>query len=92
MKATGIVRKTDSLGRFVIPKELRNLFGIDKNEHLEVFTDGNAIVIKKFQKACVLCGGDAGLFSFSDTLMCEDCIAAVSQFRRGSEQQERIAL
>lgn len=40
MKATGIVRKVDELGRIVIPIELRRTMGIDIKDPLEIFVDG----------------------------------------------------
>ena len=49
MKATGIVRRIDDLGRVVIPKELRRLFGINAGDPLEVFIDNEGhIVLKKY--------------------------------------------
>ena len=39
MKATGIVRKTDDLGRVVIPREIRQKLGIKEGEPLEIYTD-----------------------------------------------------
>ena len=47
MKATGIVRRVDDLGRVVIPKEIRRLTGIHEGEPLEIYTDtlnGNPVV------------------------------------------------
>ncbi|MFJ6264224.1 AbrB/MazE/SpoVT family DNA-binding domain-containing protein [Lysinibacillus xylanilyticus] len=49
MKSTGMIRKVDDLGRVVIPKELRRTLGIDNQDPLEIFTDGNKIVIQKYQ-------------------------------------------
>ncbi|TKI53132.1 AbrB/MazE/SpoVT family DNA-binding domain-containing protein [Lysinibacillus mangiferihumi] len=49
MKSTGMIRKVDNLGRLVIPAELRNVLGIDKLDSLEIFTDGDKIVIQKYQ-------------------------------------------
>ena len=48
MKSTGIVRRIDELGRIVIPKEIRKSFKIDKNEAVEMFVDGDNVVLKKF--------------------------------------------
>ena len=48
MKNTGIVRRIDELGRIVIPKEIRKVFKIDKNEAVEMFVDGDSVVLKKF--------------------------------------------
>lgn len=47
MYSTGIVRKTDVLGRIVIPKEIRKNFSIKENDYLEIFVDGEMIVLKK---------------------------------------------
>lgn len=48
MKATGVVRRIDDLGRIVIPKEIRRNLRIRDGESLEVFVDSNNIVLKKF--------------------------------------------
>ncbi len=49
MKATGIVRSVDNLGRIVIPAELRNVLGIDKQDPLEIFINGDQIILQKYQ-------------------------------------------
>ncbi|PFL11755.1 AbrB family transcriptional regulator, partial [Bacillus cereus] len=49
MKATGVTRKVDDLGRVVIPKELRNTLGIKEKSPLEIFVDGEDIVLQKYQ-------------------------------------------
>lgn len=46
MKATGIVRPVDPLGRVVIPVELRRTLGIKTDDSLEVFVDGDYIMLK----------------------------------------------
>ena len=48
MKATGVVRRIDDLGRIVIPKEIRRNLRIRDGESLEIFVDDNNIVLKKF--------------------------------------------
>lgn len=48
MKATGVVRRIDDLGRVVIPKEIRRSLRIKDGETLEIFVDSNNIVLKKF--------------------------------------------
>ena len=47
MKATGIVRRVDELGRVVIPIELRNKFGIAEKDPIEIYVDGSNIILKK---------------------------------------------
>ena len=58
MISTGIVRHMDSLGRVVLPKELRRTFGITADTPLEILTDGDAILLRKYRPAdaCALCG------------------------------------
>lgn len=48
MKATGVVRRIDDLGRIVIPKEIRRNLRIRDGESLEIFVDNNSVVLKKF--------------------------------------------
>ena len=62
MKAIGIVRKVDQLGRIVLPAELRDTLGIktgDKKgegDPLEIFVDGDYIMLRKYSPACIFCG------------------------------------
>ena len=48
MRATGIVRRIDSLGRVVIPKEIRRTMHIGEGDSLEIFVDGEDIIFKKY--------------------------------------------
>lgn len=58
MKATGIVRKVDELGRVVIPKELRDTLGIAIKSPLEIFVDNENIILKRYSpyNACQITG------------------------------------
>lgn len=49
MKATGIVRRIDDLGRIVIPKEIRKTMRIREGDPLEIFTENNMICITKYE-------------------------------------------
>lgn len=49
MKATGIVRRIDDLGRVVIPKEIRRTLRIREGDPLEIFTDRDGeVILKKY--------------------------------------------
>lgn len=48
MKATGIVRRTDDLGRVVIPKEIRRTMNIHEGDPLEIFLEDGGVVFKKY--------------------------------------------
>ena len=74
MKSTGIVRKVDSLGRFVIPIELRNVMELSNSDSIEVFTDEDRIILKKYQPACIFCGNADDITYFKGKLVCKDCI------------------
>lgn len=58
MKATGITRKVDELGRIVLPKELRNVMNINIKDPIEIFTENDSIVLRKYESkmACMVTG------------------------------------
>ena len=73
MKATGIIRRVDELGRVVIPIEIRNQFNIVEKDPIEIYVDGSSIVLKKFEPNCIFCGSTKNLIDFKDKLICEKC-------------------
>ena len=58
MKSTGVVRKLDNLGRIVIPIELRKTMDIAVKDTLEIFTEGDQIILKKYHPACIFCNDE----------------------------------
>lgn len=75
MKATGIVRKIDQLGRIVIPMEIRNSFEIKEGDALEIFTDeNNQIVLKKYNPGCQECGNVGGQLHGNKVKICSTCV------------------
>ena len=81
MKATGIVRRIDDLGRVVIPKEIRRTLRIREGDPLEIFTDREGeIILKKYSPIGEL-GTLARLYaeSLSQTLGCTVCITDMDQ-------------
>ncbi len=74
MKATGIVRPVDPLGRVVIPVELRRNLGIKTDDSLEIFVDGDYIMLKKYEPACVFCGNVKDVVSVHGKNICRNCI------------------
>lgn len=75
MKSTGIVRKVDELGRIVLPIELRRTLDIAEKDSLEIYVDGNLIVLKKYEPACIFCGNAKDVFVYNGKNICKDCIA-----------------
>lgn len=74
MKSTGIVRKIDDLGRLVIPKELRKTMNINPKDPVEVFVEGEKIILKKYEPACVFCGSADDTFEYEGRMVCKECI------------------
>lgn len=81
MKATGIVRRIDDLGRVVIPKEIRRTLRIREGDPLEIFTDREGeVILKKYSPI-----GELGTMakqyseSLAQTLNCTVCITDTDQ-------------
>ncbi|MCD7904278.1 MAG: AbrB/MazE/SpoVT family DNA-binding domain-containing protein [Clostridiales bacterium] len=64
MKPTGIVRNVDELGRIVLPKELRTILSIDVKTPMEIFTDNDTIVLRKYEPADIFTGEMTGLVDY----------------------------
>ena len=77
MKSTGIVRRVDELGRIVLPIELRRTLDIGERDALEISVEGDEIILKKHQNACVFCGSQKDLVSFGDKSICPDCLGRI---------------
>ena len=74
MKTTGIVRHVDELGRIVLPMELRRTFGINVRDSIEISVEGERIILTKYARTCVLCGGaHADNIECKGKLMCHEC-------------------
>ncbi len=74
MKSTGIVRKLDVLGRMVLPKSLRETLNLDFKDPLEIYVDGDQIILKKYEPACVFCGDARNVENFKGKNICENCL------------------
>lgn len=75
LKATGMVRKVDELGRVVIPKELRKVMDVNEKDPLEVFVDGDSIVLRKYEPGCVFCGKLSDVTIYKGKRVCHECMA-----------------
>lgn len=73
MKATGIIRRVDELGRVVIPIEIRNQFNIVEKDPIEIYVDDSSIILKKYEPNCVFCGNTNDLIEYKGKLVCENC-------------------
>ena len=78
MESTGIVRRVDELGRVVLPIELRRTLDIEIRSPLEIYVDGDLIILRKYEPACIFCGEAKDVVNFKDRIICNDCLKELS--------------
>lgn len=81
MKSTGIVRKVDELGRIVIPIELRRTLMIAEKDALEIFVEGDTVILKKYEPACVFCGQAKDIQNIMGKNVCPECIHEIIKIK-----------
>ena len=74
MRSLGIVRKLDKLGRLVVPKETRKMFNLNEGDPVEIFTDGDKIIIKKYNPGCQCCGDMKDVKEYKGIKICKKCL------------------
>ncbi len=80
MKSIGIIRGVDRMGRVVIPKEIRNQLGLrGEKDFLEIFTEGDFILLKKFEPTCIFCGKLGENLELSGHSVCRECLEKLNQ-------------
>ena len=79
MKATGIVRKVDDLGRIVLPVELRRNLGINIRDSLEIYVNEDAVMLKKYAPACIFCEENDDLIEYKGRKVCRKCIKNIKE-------------
>ena len=84
MKATGIVRPVDALGRIVIPVELRRTLNIKTDDSLEIYVEGQFIMLKKYEPSCVFCGSMDDIRTIHGKNVCTDWTCCSCPFKESS--------
>ena len=79
MKSTGIIRKMDELGRIVLPMELRKKMGINRQDPIEIYVDGDSIILKKAGNTCIFCGKSEDLSEYCGKSICAECKKNISK-------------
>ena len=77
MKSTGIVRPVDSLGRIVLPIELRRIMNIQCKDSVEIFVDDSYIMLKKYEPACIFCGNAKDVVTIRGKNVCAECLQQI---------------
>ncbi|MDD5017592.1 MAG: AbrB/MazE/SpoVT family DNA-binding domain-containing protein [Eubacteriales bacterium] len=86
MKATGIVRTVDELGRIVLPKELRRTLNINDRDSMEIYVDGDCIILKKYQRGCTMCGESTGIVVIDGITFCRRCLQNIAEVAEMSNE------
>ena len=81
MKSTGVIRKIDELGRIVIPKEVRKKLEIDIKDSVEIYVEGNCILLKKYDPGCIFCGNSKNLNTYKTKLICQNCLNQILEIK-----------
>lgn len=79
MKSTGIVRKVDELGRIVLPIELRRNLDIEVRDPVEIFLEGDRIILQKYEPACLFCGSANALMQYRGKNICAQCAKNIAR-------------
>ena len=79
MKATGIIRKVDELGRIVLPIELRRSLDIANQDEIEIFAVDDQIVLHKHEPTCVFCNSNRDLITYHNKSVCRDCARHIQE-------------
>lgn len=74
MKSTGIVRNVDELGRIVIPKEMRRNMDIASSDPVEIYVEGDKIILTKYHPCCNFCGSEDDVVEFKGKKICTACL------------------
>ena len=74
MKSTGVIRQLDSLGRIVLPIELRRTLDINTKDMLEILVEGNSVILRKYEPNCFFCGSGNNLTAYKEKMICRRCL------------------
>ncbi len=74
MKSTGIIRSIDELGRIVLPKSMRQHLDIADHDQLEIYVEGDSIILHKYQPTCIFCDRDDNIVLFNGKRVCSTCL------------------
>jgi transcriptional pleiotropic regulator of transition state genes len=77
MKETGILRPVDELGRIVIPKTIRTKMGLTDGTMMEIYLEGENIILSKVADSCRLCGSKSELAQIDGNKLCRACIQKI---------------
>ena len=74
MKTTGVVRRLDELGRVTLPIELRRSFQLEERDAVEIFVEGDSIILKKYISSDIFTGSKENLVEYKGKLVSKESI------------------
>ena len=77
MKSTGMTRKVDELGRIVLPSEIRKQFDLADGDKVEIYTEEDKIILKKYAPGCIFCGNTGAALYFEEKRICGSCLEKI---------------
>ena len=86
IKATGLPRRIDHLGRIVVPVEMRRMLEISPGDELEISVQGDSITLSPLKKGCVFCGAEEDLRTYRDKEICPSCASELRSSFNGFHQ------
>ena len=79
MKAKGIVRRLDDLGRIVLPIEMRRSFDLAEHDRVEICAQDDMIILRKYEPNCIFCGSAKDLKEYHGKLLCAKCAQGIGK-------------
>lgn len=73
---------TDNAGRIVLPISIRKEFSLsDGVDYIEIFTEQDSILLRKYERECVICGNAEGLVTVKSKKICADCLQLIKTIK-----------
>lgn len=85
MRAIGIIRKLDELGRVVIPVEMRRMLDLADRDVVEITVEGDRLVLQKHMPRCVFCSRSEMLVDYHNRRICTACMRELSAMSAGTK-------
>lgn len=79
MKVNGLIRKTDKIGRIVLPKEFRKIYNVKESDAFEFSHNEKYIIIKRPSSRCAFCDSAKKLFDFKGNMVCKKCLVQIKE-------------
>lgn len=78
IKALGVVRKLDPLGRIVVPSNIRKELNWQPDDGIEMFANGRQVILRKYEPFCTMCGNSESLVEHEGIRICKKCVQVLA--------------